>query len=183
MTKDDHGIIPFDPFDFPPVTCSVGRNQSRMTPEQEDTGPNSRQLSSFEKDTRRSEEYPLEPLDGRHSLDSDNHNEPLLPTSTPASSHKHRKCNCSRSGIVSWIKGPSHPHRYHIHPWLHDWQTAPERLLDRYFPSRWAKTWLLLGAVAAWAFIFISILHSAVKGVDIAGYGNPTKLSCASTLW
>lgn len=148
--------------------------------------------SSFEKLPRGSQDYPLEELDNegpgfRRSLDSEHDNdEPLLPTS--ASHHdaghgmrRHRKC--SRSGIISWMKGPSPPHKYHINPWFARWQTAPGRLVDRYFPSKSGKVWLLLGIVVAWGVIFLSVLHSYVHGADIAGYGNPVKLACHSRLW
>ena len=155
---------------------------ARMLPAlQEDLQPGSRQ-SSFEKYSHRSHEYPLRPLDGRDSFDSDlGHSDPLLPTSEPPI--RHGKCHCLWSGIVSWVKGPSPPRKYHIHPWFCDWQTAPGRLVDRYFQTKRSKVCLLLGVIAAWGEIFLSVVHSAVKGVNIAGYGNPVKLSCSASLW
>ena len=148
---------------------------------EEDPGPGSRQ-SSFEKHAHGSQEYPLGSFAPRQSVDSDlGHSDPLLPASVPTSSS--RKCHCSWSGIISWIKGPSHPHKYHIHPWFYDWQTAPGRLIDRYFPTKRRELCLLLGVVAVWSVIFLSVIHSAVNGVNIAGYGKPVKLSCVARLW
>lgn len=153
-----------------------------MLPALEEDSDTGSSQSSFEKYSRGSHEYPLRPLVSNHSVDSDlGHSDPLLPTS--ASTIRHRKCHGAWSGIVSWVKGPSQPRKYHIHPWFYDWQTAPGRLLDRYLQTQRSKLCLLLGAVAAWGAIFLSVIHSAVKNVDIAGYGNPVKLSCSASLW
>lgn len=148
--------------------------------------------SSFEKYPRESQEYPLQDLDNdgsgfRRSFDSEHDNdEPLLPTSVPHQGMRHgtgTNRKCSRSGITAWMKGPSPPHKYHINPWFARWQTAPGRLIDRYFPNKSGKIWLLLAIVAVWGVILISRLHSAVNGVDIAGYGTPVKLACHTRLW
>ena len=153
--------------------------------------PSSRSSSSFEKFPRGSEEYPLEVLDpegapSRGSVDSEHDNdEPLLPTSVPhqGNDRNKKRFSWSKAGISSWAKGPSPPHKYHINPWFPRWQAAPGRLVNKYFPSKIAKIWLLLGIVVAWGIVFISTVHSTVSSVDIAGYGNPVKLSCHARLW
>lgn len=159
-------------------------------PGHEEGSPNSGSTVSFEKLPHDSHEYPLDVLGAerpasRQSAESDN--EPLLPTSARGGFQQrpniHKKRFCSRAGISSWVKGPSPPHKYRINPWFFRWQTAPGRLVDRYFPSKAAKIPLLLGVIVAWGVVFISVLHSTVTNVDIAGYGNPVKLSCVSNLW
>lgn len=128
---------------------------------------------------------------GRESTDSarpdrrETTNEPLLPTSThhPRRIAAARPFTCTLSGIRAWIKGPPHPHRYQITPWLQRWQTAPGRLVERYFPSTRAKVWLLLACICTWGVIFLSILHSSVAGQQVSGYGVPVKLSCNARLW
>ncbi|PWY96481.1 LCCL domain protein [Aspergillus sclerotioniger CBS 115572] len=158
--------------------------------------------SSFEK---ASQDYPLADFDHendsgssqfarveRGSSDSaradqgESTSDPLLPTSTPH--HLPRRpapepFSCTFSGIRTWIQGPSHPHRYQITPWLRRWQTAPGRLVERYFPSPRAKIGLLLTCICIWGVIFLSILHSSVAGQDVSGYGVPVKLSCHARLW
>lgn len=153
---------------------------------------------SFEKQSRGSRDYPLEILDavddrpGRQSVDLegepvDEHNEPLLPTSDSVRDvhvgARPKRCSCSPSGIIAWAKGPAKPHRYHIDPWLYRWQTAPERFIERHVPSRTRKICLLLAVVLIWGALFISTVHSAVAGLDVAGFGNPVKLSCHAKLW
>ncbi|PYH32087.1 LCCL domain-containing protein [Aspergillus neoniger CBS 115656] len=172
-----------------------------MRPEHPSRSRSRSPSSSFGKT---SQDYPLAVFDpiendsessqfitvGRESSDSarpdqrETTNEPLLPTST----HHPRRIapepfSCTLSGIRAWIKGPPYPHRYQITPWLQHWQTAPGRLVERYFPSTRAKVWLLLGCICTWGVIFLSILHSSVAGQQVSGYGVPVKLSCHARLW
>lgn len=157
--------------------------------------------SSFEKTPRGPEDYPLESLDNdsdsqfvtipRGSCDSrrleEHGTEPLLPTSqvhSPRPELKPREpFSCTVSGIISWAKGPSPPHKYHITPLLHRWQAAPIRLVDRYCPSKRAKVLLLLSVVTTWFIVFLSFIHSSINGVNVPGYGKPAKLGCHSSLW
>ncbi|KAA8647133.1 hypothetical protein EYZ11_012148 [Aspergillus tanneri] len=150
--------------------------------------------------SRNSQEYPLQPLDedddsgsrpslslSRGSTNSLRHgqgtSEPLLPTSVPRPPSEKASGRFSHavSMIRAWIKGPSPPRKYHITPWFYHAQTAPGRLIERYFPR--AKVWLLLACVGAWGVIFIGAIHMSVAGQEIPGYGSPVKLSCQARLW
>ncbi|KAB8266823.1 hypothetical protein BDV30DRAFT_232156 [Aspergillus minisclerotigenes] len=111
--------------------------------------------------------------------------EPLLPTSTPRlrPDQESGRFSCSLSGIYTWIKGPSPPRKYLINPWLRQWQTAPGRLVERYFPSKSAKVWLLLLCLGVWGAVFIETLHYSISAREIPGYGKPVKLPCYGGLW
>ncbi|KAL4948836.1 LCCL domain-containing protein [Aspergillus filifer] len=110
-------------------------------------------------------------------------NEPLLPTSNYQPPQEKKRFFCTVAGIREWMRGPSPPRKYRINPWLARWQTAPGRLIERYFPSSKAKVSLLIAALLLWGVVFISILHASVTGQEIPGHGSPTKLSCSSRLW
>ncbi|CEL03057.1 Putative LCCL domain protein (AFU_orthologue; AFUA_5G08630) [Aspergillus calidoustus] len=157
--------------------------------------------SSFERLPRQPEEYLLKSQDdssnsqsvaedARDSFDpapadrEQSTSEPLLPTSSyrPAQEPT-RRFTCTASGIWDWICGPEPPHKYRINPWLARWQTAPDRLIERYFPGKKSKVALLLAALLVWGVVFISILHASVTGQEIPGHGSPVKLSCWSRLW
>ncbi|KAL5334369.1 hypothetical protein BJX70DRAFT_378519 [Aspergillus crustosus] len=155
--------------------------------------------SSFERLPRQPDEYSLKPQDdsdnsqslanGRDSFDpapadrEQDTSEPLLPTSSYRPIQEQKRFTCTVPGILNWMRGPSPPHKYRINPWLARWQTAPGRLIERYFPNTKAKFCLLLASVLLWGVIFISVLHSSVAGQEIAGHGSPVKLSCSSRLW
>ncbi|KAL3452134.1 LCCL domain-containing protein [Aspergillus insuetus] len=156
--------------------------------------------SSFERLPRQPEEYLLKSqddssnsqsiADARDSFDpasadrEQSTNEPLLPTSSyrPVQEPK-KRFTCTAAGIWDWICGPSPPHKYRINPWLARWQTAPDRLIERYFPSKKSKVAVLLAALLVWGVVFISILNASVTGQEIPGHGSPVKLSCWSRLW
>jgi hypothetical protein len=157
--------------------------------------------SSFERLPRQPEEYLLKSQDdssnsqsvaedARDSFDpapadrEQSTSEPLLPTSSyrPAQEPT-KRFTCTASGIWDWICGPEPPHKYRINPWLARWQTAPDRLIERYFPGKKSKVALLLAALLVWGVVFISILHASVTGQEIPGHGSPVKLSCWSRLW
>ncbi|KAF5862510.1 hypothetical protein ETB97_011610 [Aspergillus alliaceus] len=111
--------------------------------------------------------------------------EPLLPT---ASSYLRPvkdsdRFSCSLSKIRAWIKGPSPPRKYQINPWLRRWQTAPGRLVERYFPSTSAKVWFLLLSLGIWGAVFIETLHYSITAQEIPGYGKPVELPCYGGLW
>ncbi|GES63486.1 LCCL domain protein [Aspergillus terreus] len=109
--------------------------------------------------------------------------QPLLPTTSPQPPKANERFSCTVSGIRSWVKGPAIPHKYRINPWFLRWQTAPGRLVDRYFPSTTAKVWLLLACLGAWGAVFLEILDWSVSGQEIPGYGSPVTLSCSGRLW
>ncbi|KAI9929968.1 hypothetical protein MW887_011778 [Aspergillus wentii] len=167
-------------------------------------GDSSSRSSSFEKTPRGDQDYALEILDPdddsgssqfvtvpRGSADSARHeqeysSEPLLPTSVPHPQPEHKRADrfsCTIPGIIAWIKGPLPPHKYHITPLLRRWQTAPERLIERRFPSKRFKICLLLASLVLWGIVFISVLHSSVSSQVVPGFGKPVKLSCQSRLW
>lgn len=176
-----------------------------MASGEESSISSSRNSSPYEKIPREIQEYPLEILDheesseashitlvARGSADSaraDHANctrEPLLPVhehqQRPRSS---RRFTCSLSAIWSWVQGPSPSRKYQIRPLLPRWQTAPGRLVERFFPSTISKVLLLLSCLAFWGVVFIASLQSAIGSSDIrsTGYGDPVKLSCHSRLW
>lgn len=167
------------------------------------SGQSSSSSSSFEKTPREPQEYPLEILDHdsdssnfvavpRESFDSarlgdeEHSSEPLLPTSVQLPRpelKREERFQCTTSGVINWAKGPPQPRKYQITPWLQRWQTAPGRLIDRYCPSKRAKTGLLLSVVIVWFVIFLSVIHKSVNGIDVPGYGKPVKLACHDRLW
>ncbi|KAE8352792.1 hypothetical protein BDV28DRAFT_148691 [Aspergillus coremiiformis] len=111
--------------------------------------------------------------------------EPLLPTSSPRSrsAQESGRFSCSLAKICRWAKGPSPPRKYQIKPWLHRWQTAPGRLVERSFPSTSAKVWLLLLCLGIWGAVFIETLHYSISTREVSGYGKPVELSCYGALW
>ncbi|KAL3455427.1 LCCL domain-containing protein [Aspergillus heterothallicus] len=156
--------------------------------------------SSFERLPRLPEEYVLKSqdessnshsvVDGRDSFDpaapadrEQSTSEPLLPTSSYRPVQEPKRFTCTAAGIRDWFRGPSPPHIYRINPWLARWQTAPGRVIERYFPSKKSKVGILLAALLVWGVVFISILHASVTGQEIPGHGSPVKLSCWSRLW
>lgn len=79
--------------------------------------------------------------------------------------------------IWTWIQGPSHPRTYKITPLFERWQTAPGRIIDRYFPRKKRKILLLLAVLGFWGFVFISVVDSSVRSDDVL------KISCSTRLW
>ncbi|GIK00250.1 hypothetical protein Aspvir_004270 [Aspergillus viridinutans] len=164
----------------------------------------SRNSSPYEKVPRGIQDYSLEIL--RHEESSDvSHfmpvargsadsaragqehctREPLLPVHTHQQQNRKssRRFSSFVSTIWSWVLGPSPPHIYQITPLLPRWQTAPGRLVQRFFPSTISKVLLLLSCLAFWGVVFIASLHSAIASSAVTGYGEPVKLSCHSRLW
>lgn len=159
--------------------------------------------SPYEKLPRETQEYPLEILHhesfeashfvpvARGSADSaragQEHctREPLLPVYEHQQQNRTppRRFSCSVSAIWSWVLGPSPPHIYQIRPLLPRWQTAPGRLVERFFPRTISKVLLLLSCLAFWGVVFIASLQPAIASSDVTGYGQPVKLSCHSRLW
>ncbi|KAL4808711.1 LCCL domain-containing protein [Aspergillus unguis] len=155
--------------------------------------------SSFERLPRHPDEFSLKSRDdseddqslenGRDSLDAgpadQEHgtSEPLLPTSNYHPIQEKKRFSCTVAGIKDWMRGPLPPRKYRISPLLARWQTAPGRLVERYFRSTKARFCLLLACLLLWGVIFISILHASITGQEIPGHGSPVKLSCSSRLW
>jgi hypothetical protein len=123
--------------------------------------------------------------------DDDLEHGPLLPTagldgtseSVADDIDKQREQRKSRSGLCAWLRGPTPPHVHHIQPWLPQWQAAPARMIDLWFPRKNAKIALLLGGLVFWIVVFFSALKASVAEQEIPGYGQPVKLSCHDRLW
>jgi hypothetical protein len=162
--------------------------------------PSRSSSSSFERLSQHPDEYSLKSQDdsgssqavarnGRDSFDpapairEQSTSEPLLPTSNPHSVQQQKRFSCSVGGIWEWMRGPSPPHKYRINPWLGRWQTAPGRLIERYFHSTKTRFCLLSACLLLWGAACICILHFSVGGQEIPGLGSPVKLSCSSRLW
>ena len=79
--------------------------------------------------------------------------------------------------IWTWIQGPSRPRTYKITPLFERWQTAPGRIIDRYFPRRKQKIFLLLAVLGFWGSVFIYVVDSSVRSDDVL------KISCSTRLW
>lgn len=91
--------------------------------------------------------------------------------------------SCTAAGLCAWLRGPTPPHVYHVHPWFPRWQAAPARLIDRWAPSRNKKIALLAGALLFWIVIFFSTLKAFTAGQEVPGFGQPVRLSCHHRLW
>lgn len=143
------------------------------------------------------QEYPLQDFryrdDEAREAESDNDLEhgPLLPAagldgtseSVADDNGKQNEPRKSRSGLCAWLRGPTPPHVHHIQPWLPQWQAAPARMIDLWFPRKNAKIALLLGGLVFWIVVFFSALKASVAEQEIPGYGQPIKLSCHDRLW
>ena len=87
------------------------------------------------------------------------------------------------SGVARWARGPQPPRPYAITPVLPAVQTAPLRYLDRFFPKRKQKVYLLVLHYALWLFSFVLLLRQSAFSTEVEGYGAPLTLSCEATLW
>lgn len=118
----------------------------------------------------------------------DEHDAPLLPTTAPVRSEKHRGSNSKGKrgclgSIVGWFKGPDPPHKFKIEPFFPNFQIIPIRLVDSCLPSRALKIRGVLAFHVMWVLLFFSILHASVTSSAIPGYGVPARLSCTTRLW
>lgn len=91
--------------------------------------------------------------------------------------------SCTAAGFCAWLRGPTPPHVYHVHPWFPRWQAAPARLVDRWAPTRIRKIALLAGALLLWIGVFFSTLKAFTASQEVPGYGQPVRLSCHHRLW
>ena len=84
---------------------------------------------------------------------------------------------------AEWVKGPDPAHPLLLSPLFPQFQELPVLLLERFFPKRKHKTWLLLLLYTVWFLPwFIVLLHSRSSGY-IEGYGQPQTLACDTTFW
>lgn len=85
--------------------------------------------------------------------------------------------------IVVWVKGPQPPRPWKIHPFFPKVQRAPIQFLDKYFPTRKQRIWLLLGFSACWILTFVLVLRRSAFAGDIPGYGSPVRIRCTDRFW
>lgn len=90
-----------------------------------------------------------------------------------------------KSGVatVKWLRGPQPPRIWRITPVFEEVQTFHLRLLDKYFPKKSQKIWLLIGFYMLWLLVFSLMLWKSAFAGDIRGYGKPAVLSCETKLW
>jgi hypothetical protein len=87
------------------------------------------------------------------------------------------------SAIYNWTKGPDPPRKWKIRPFFPAVQTAPPRILRRFFPEQRHRFWLLLVFYVAWVAAFASVLAKSAFTSDVPGYGSPVRISCADRFW
>ncbi|KZF20146.1 hypothetical protein L228DRAFT_249822 [Xylona heveae TC161] len=85
--------------------------------------------------------------------------------------------------VGDWVRGPHPPHIQKINPFLPRLQEAPVNIINRCFPKRSQKTWLLVVFYLCWIITFIAILHKSAFAGDVRGYGTPSSISCTASFW
>ena len=85
--------------------------------------------------------------------------------------------------VVKWVKGPQPPRPFSIKPFFPRIQHAPLDLLDRYFPKRIHRFWLLTAFYLSWILAFWLIQWKSSAASDITGYGSPVRLWCGARYW
>lgn len=85
--------------------------------------------------------------------------------------------------IADWTKGPDPPRIWAIRPVLPVIQEAPIRLLDRYFPRKLHRFFLLILLYATWLLCLIVILRKSSFAEEIPGYGAPKRIDCGQSFW
>lgn len=84
---------------------------------------------------------------------------------------------------AAWVKGPQPPRPWKIRPLFPAVQSAPLRLLERYFPKRKHQIALLVVFYVCWFLSFSLVLHRSAFAADIPGYGAPVRFRCTDQLW
>ena len=87
------------------------------------------------------------------------------------------------SGIARWTKGPQPPRPYKIEPIFPSVQKFPLKYLDRFFPKRKHKIYLLIVHHLLWLLAFVVLLRQSAFSTEVQNYGAPLTLSCGATLW
>jgi len=85
--------------------------------------------------------------------------------------------------VYEWSKGPQPPRIWKIRPIYPNIQTAPLKLLDRFFPKRRHKAVVLIVFYLLWVFTFALVLRKSAFTKEIPGYGSPVRLSCLARYW
>ncbi|KAF3479416.1 LCCL domain-containing protein [Arthroderma uncinatum] len=81
---------------------------------------------------------------------------------------------------VRWLKGPEPPHELRFEPLFPGIQQAPVVFLERYFPKKKQKIFLLLGLYFAWFLSWSLTLRHSVSSGHIEGYGKPGPIACSA---
>ncbi|EEH49648.1 uncharacterized protein PADG_05727 [Paracoccidioides brasiliensis Pb18] len=84
---------------------------------------------------------------------------------------------------VKWLKGPDPPRVLLLDPLFPSIQSAPVKLVDRFFPKRKYKIGLLLALYFSWFLPWALILRHSASGGFIEGYGKPSPISCRHSHW
>ncbi|PGG98222.1 hypothetical protein AJ79_08931 [Helicocarpus griseus UAMH5409] len=84
---------------------------------------------------------------------------------------------------VKWLKGPDPPRVLLLNPIFPSIQSAPVKLIDRFFPKRKYKIGLLLALYFSWILPFSLVLRHSSSGGHIEGYGKPSPISCSASYW
>ncbi|KAF2630849.1 hypothetical protein BU25DRAFT_408122 [Macroventuria anomochaeta] len=82
---------------------------------------------------------------------------------------------------VAWIKGPEPPVLHRINPLFEPIQTYPTRLIAR-LPKQ-LRICLFAAAFILWVVLFGVIISDFSLPTNLAGYGAPVRLGCATQLW
>lgn len=85
--------------------------------------------------------------------------------------------------VGRWVQGPRPPRPYKIDPVFPRVQTTLLVFLQKYFPKRRQKFWLLGSFFLLWVFVFLGVLSRSILGCQIPGYETPVRLSCVSRFW
>ncbi|KAL5117375.1 hypothetical protein ACEQ8H_004691 [Pleosporales sp. CAS-2024a] len=85
--------------------------------------------------------------------------------------------------VVTWVRGPQPPRPWQIHPLFPKVQTAPIRLVHKYFPARKHKIALLVTFYLLWILSFVLVLHRSAFAADVPGYGAPVRIGCTHRFW
>lgn len=84
---------------------------------------------------------------------------------------------------VKWLKGPDPPRVLLLNPIFPSIQSAPIKLVDRFFPKRKYKIGLLLAVYFSWFLPWALVLRHSASGGNIEGYGKPAPISCGASYW
>ncbi|KAM5442264.1 hypothetical protein MferCBS31731_002638 [Microsporum ferrugineum] len=84
---------------------------------------------------------------------------------------------------IKWLKGPDPPHELRFEPLFPGIQEAPVAFLERYFPKKKQKIFLLLGLYFAWFMSWGLTLRYSVSSGHIEGYGIPSPIACSANYW
>ncbi|KAK3190580.1 hypothetical protein K4F52_003271 [Lecanicillium sp. MT-2017a] len=85
--------------------------------------------------------------------------------------------------IAKWTHGPPNAAPYRIKPWLPKIQEYPLRLMDRFFPRRRQRQWLLFLLLSLWVVTFALVKWRGTRSTDIKEFGQPTSLTCGAQFW